>query len=110
MPVRDASGRLCSKSFNSKAGRAELGVPGLEEYIGNVVVVSFRLSIGMLGSLSSFASNSVGSVACLPRAGFSPFRADLRSSFLRFLSSSSRALLTFSDTIPANRVLIFRSQ
>lgn len=81
MPALEGNGRLFSKSSISKAGTAELGVPGLEEYSGRVDIVSLRLSIGIFGSLSSFASKSDGSVACLPNTGFSPLRMAFWSAF-----------------------------
>jgi hypothetical protein len=67
------------------------GVPGLEEYCGSVVMVSFRFSVGIS---ISFSSPTSGRVAFIDTGRSPPiFFAALSSAFLLFFSSSAIALL-----------------
>lgn len=82
-------------------------------YSGSVAIVSFLLSIGISGSLSSPLplGMRLGRVALRSSGGSSPaFLAAFSSAFFRARSWSSMAALTFFETIFINRLLIFRSQ
>lgn len=109
VPILLGIGRIWFISNAGKAGVPPLGVPGREVYTGSVAMVSFLLSIGIPGSLSS--PPRLGRVAFRSSGGSSPaFLAALSSFFFRALSWSSIAALTFLETIFINLLLIFRSQ